>query len=75
MQRRDHESPTCLLVVPFEILHSEGPFEVASFEHLGLERPFNMAAMLVFTQKCPSEGHLSRLERTVSLAVSTNELI
>ncbi len=26
-----------------------GPFEVASFEHFGLERPFNMAAMIVFT--------------------------
>ncbi len=53
-------------VVPFEILHSEGPFEVASFEHFGLERLFNMAAMIVFTPKCPSEGDISRLERSVT---------
>ncbi len=63
---KDHGSPKCPLVVPFEILHSEGPFEVASFEHLGLERPFNMAAMIVFTPKCPSEGDISCLERTVN---------
>ncbi len=65
MQRfcaKDHGSPKCPSVVPFEILHSEGPFEVASFEHFGLERPFNMAAMIVFTPKCPSEGDISRLE-------------
>ncbi len=67
MQRicaKDHESPKCPSVVPFEILHSEGPFEVARFEHFGLERPFNMAAMIVFTPKCPSEGDISRLECT-----------
>ncbi len=67
MQRicaKDHGSPKCPSVVPFEILHSEGPFEVASFEHFGLELPFNMAAMSVFTPKCPSEGDISRLERT-----------
>ncbi len=51
-------------VVPFEILHSEGPFEVASFEHFGLEWHFSMAAMIVFTPKCPLEGNISRLERT-----------
>ncbi len=45
----------------------KGPFEVASFEHFGLERPFNMAAMIVFTQKCPSEGDISRLECTMGL--------
>ncbi len=33
--------PKCPSVVPFKILHSEGPFEVASFEHFGLERPFH----------------------------------
>ncbi|ROI26832.1 Complement C1q-like protein 4 [Anabarilius grahami] len=41
-----------------------GPFEVGSFEHFGLERPFNMAAMIIFTLKCPSEGDKSLLERT-----------
>ncbi len=51
-------------VVPLEILHSEVPFEVASFEHFGLERPFNMAAMIVFSPMCPSEGDIYRLERT-----------
>ncbi len=40
------------------------PFEVANFEHSGLEWPFNMAAMIVFTPKCSSEGDISRLERT-----------
>ncbi len=38
MQRisaKDHGGQS---VVPFEILHSEGPFEVANFEHFGLER-------------------------------------
>ncbi|ROL46196.1 CD48 antigen [Anabarilius grahami] len=45
--------------------HTSGPFEVASFEHFGLERPFNMAAMIIFTPKCPSEGDISRLERTI----------
>ncbi len=64
---KDHGGPKCPSVVSFEILHSEGPFEVASFEHFGLERPFNMAGlagMIVFTPKCPSEGDISRLERT-----------
>ncbi len=51
-----HGGPKCPSVVPFEILHSEGPFEVANFEHFGLEQAFNMAAMIVFTPKCPSEG-------------------
>ncbi len=46
----------CPSVVPFEILHSIGPFEVASFEHFDLERTFNLTAMIVFTPKCPSEG-------------------
>ncbi len=67
MQRiseKDHGSPKCPSVVPFGILHSEGPFEVANSEHFGLERHFNMAAMIVFTPKCPSEGDISRLERT-----------
>ncbi len=35
---KNHEGPKCPSVIPFEILHSEGPFEVASFEHFGLER-------------------------------------
>ncbi len=67
MQRfcpKDHGSPKCPSVVPLEILHSEGPFKVASFEHFSLERPFNMAAMIVFALKCPSEGDISRLECT-----------
>ncbi len=61
--------PKCPSVVPFEILHSEGPFEVTSFEHFGLERHFNMAAMIVFTPKCTSEGDISRLERTVRVLI------
>ncbi len=48
---KDHGGPKCPSVVSFEILHSEGPFEVANFEHFGLERCFNMAAMIVFTPK------------------------
>ncbi len=40
---KDYGSPKCPPVEPFKILNSEGPFEVASFEHFGLERPFNMA--------------------------------
>jgi len=44
---------------------SEGPFEVASFEHFSFKRPFSMAAMIVFTLKCPSEGNVSHLECTV----------
>ncbi|ROL42827.1 hypothetical protein DPX16_8573 [Anabarilius grahami] len=59
-ETEDYGGPKCPSVVPFEILHSEGPFEVASFEHFGLERHFNMAAMIVFTP----EGDISRLERT-----------
>ncbi len=47
---KDHVGPKCPSVVPFEI-HSEAPFEVDSFEHFGLKRPFNMAAMIVFTPK------------------------
>ncbi len=62
---KDHGSTKCPSVIPFEILNSEGPFEVASFEHFGLERPFNMAAMIVFTPKALSEGDVSRLECTV----------
>ncbi len=61
---KDHGGPKCPSVVPFKILHSEGPFEVASFEHFGLEWPFNMAAMIVFSPKCPSEGDISHLECT-----------
>ncbi len=71
---KDHGDPKCPSVVPFEILHSEGPFEVGNFEHFCLEQPFNMAAMIFFTSKCPSEGDISRLEhngqhRTVYLLV------
>ncbi len=77
MQRicaKDHGGPTCPSVVPFEILQSEGPFEVANFEHFGLERHFNMAAMIVFTPKCPSEGDISHLEHTVcSLITAARE--
>ncbi len=70
MQRisaKDHGGPKCPSVVPFEILNSEGPFEVANFEHFSLERHFNMAAMIVFTPKCPSKGDISHLECTDSL--------
>ncbi len=82
MQRistKDHGGPKCPSVVPFEILHSEGPFEVANFEHFGLERHFNMAAMIVFTPKCPSEDDISHLEHTdercCSLRPTPNALI
>ncbi len=67
MQRiceKDHGCTKCPSVVPFEILHSKGPFEVASFERFRLERPFNMAAMIVFTPNCPPKGDISRLECT-----------
>ncbi len=63
--RKGSWEPKCPSVVLFEILHSEGPFEVASSEPFSLERPFNMAAMIVFTLKCPSESDISCLERTV----------
>ncbi len=63
--------PKCPSVVPFEIPDSEGPFEVASFEHFDWERHFNLVAMIVFTLKCPSEGDISRLEHT---AVSVESL-
>ncbi len=59
MQRicaKAHGCSKCPSFFPFKIFHSEGPFEVVSFEHFGLERPFNVAAMIVFTPKCPSEG-------------------
>ncbi len=62
---KDHGGPKCPSVVPFKILHSKGPFEVDNFEHFGLERPFNKAAMIVFTPKGPSEGEISRFEHTV----------
>ncbi len=61
---KNRGGPKSPSVVPFEILHSKGPFEVASFEHFGLERPFKMAAMIAFTPKCHSEGDIFRLERT-----------
>ncbi len=48
---KDHGEPKCPSVLPFEILHSEGPFEVDSFEHFCLKWPFNMAAMIVFTRR------------------------
>ncbi len=57
-------------VVPFKILYSEGPFEVANFEHFGLERPFNMAAMIVFNPMCHSEGDISCLECTTKVCKS-----
>ncbi len=47
---KNHGGPKCQSVVPFQILHSEGQIEVASFEHFGFERPFNMSAMIVFTR-------------------------
>ncbi len=69
MQRicaKDHGSAKCPSVVPFEMLHSEGPFEVASFEHFGLDDPSIWRPWLFFTPKCPSEGDISRLECTIS---------
>ncbi len=54
ISQKDHGGPKCPSDVPFEIFHSEGPFEVANFKHFGLERHFNMAAMIVFILKCPS---------------------
>ncbi len=36
----------------------KGAFEVVNSEHFGLERHFNMPAMIVFTPKCPSKGDL-----------------
>ncbi len=36
----------------------KGPFEVSSFEHFGLERPFNTAAMIVFPLKCPLDSDI-----------------
>ncbi len=50
----------CPSVVPFKICKE--PFEIAFFLHFGLERPFNMAAMIVLTSKCPSEADLACLE-------------
>ncbi len=55
---KDHGGPKCPSIVPFEILYSKRPFEVASFEHFGLEWPFNMTALIVFTPKYPSEGDI-----------------
>lgn len=48
-----HGSAKCPLVVPFEILHSEGPFEVAHLFGMTLQWPM---AMTVFTLKCPFGG-------------------
>ncbi len=63
-------------VVPFEILHSQGPFEVTSFKHFSFEKPFNGHNIegflktevfktghfrIVHTLKCPSEADLSHL--------------
>ncbi len=32
---------------------------MANFDHFGLDRDFNMVAMIVFTPKCPLEGDIS----------------
>ncbi len=56
MQRISAKDHGCQSVVPFEILHSEEPFEVANFEHFGLERYVHMAAMIVFTSEVPFGG-------------------
>lgn len=63
---KDHGGLKCPSVIPFEILHSEWPFELASF---GLEQHFNMAALIVFTPKCPLEGDISCLECTARLLI------
>ncbi len=59
--RKESWGPKCPSVVPFEILN----FEEARFENFALEWPFNMAAMIVFTPKCPSEGDIFCLEHTI----------
>lgn len=43
-------------------LYSEGPFEVPSYEHFGLEWPFNIAAMIfiILCQKFHTMSHLKR---------------
>ncbi len=48
--------------LPFEMQHSEGPIDLASFEHFSLEQPFNIAAMSDFNQNCLPEVNLSCLK-------------
>lgn len=60
----NHEGAKWPSDVPFKIRHFEEPFEVSSFEHFGLKGPLNMASMIVFTPKCPSEGKIFRFGRT-----------
>ncbi len=66
-----HGGPKCTSVVPFEILHSEGPFEVAVLStsvwndpSIWLNDPNGNMTVIVFTPKCPSEGDISSLEHT-----------
>ncbi len=47
---------------PSKMQHSEGPIDLASFEHFSLEQPFNMAAMTDFNQNCLPEVNLSCLK-------------
>lgn len=59
----------CPSVVFFEILHSEGSFEVSSLITFSLEQSFKMAAMIVLTPKCPLEADLSLLEHSQCFCV------
>ncbi len=52
-QHKGSWGPEVTISCTLRILLSEGPFEVASFEHFGLERSFNMATIIVFTLKLP----------------------
>ncbi len=40
----------------------KGPFEMVSFNHLSLERHFNMATMIILTPKCILEADISHVE-------------
>ncbi len=52
----DHGSPKCPSVVPFEIVHSEGPFKVASFEHFGLGTTLQYGSPDCFHSEVPFRG-------------------
>lgn len=54
-----HGDTKCPSVIPNKIFYSKGPW-VGSYEHFGLEWPFNMA-----TVKGTSEGNISHWEHTI----------
>ncbi len=67
MQRicaKDHGGRSVHQLYPSKSFIPKGPLKWPVFEHFGLEQHFNMAAMIVFTPKCPLEGDVSRLECT-----------